>query len=203
MIDVWAWMIELIQMHGYLGAFLGSIIGNISIFIPVPFALVIYAFGSILNPLLLGIVAGLGSTIGEVTAYLIGVGGRKIIEKHYGQRLDAIKTIIKKYGFVAIFLAALLPIPDDLLLIPLGMMRYEAKKIFVAMILGKTILCTFLAYAGLYSFTFVQQLEAGAGPIGIVVSLIMLIVIVIAMLKIDWVKVAEVTEDRLRILRGQ
>jgi membrane protein YqaA with SNARE-associated domain len=203
MVDLWTWMIELIQTHGYAGAFLVSILGNISIFIPVPFALVIYAFGSILNPLALGIVAGIGSTIGELSAYLIGVGGRKIIQERYGQKLDAIREIIRKYGVVAIFLSALLPIPDDLILIPLGMMRYDIKKTFLAMLTGKTIMCIFLAYAGFYSLSIVKQIGEDTGLTGIVASAIVLIVIIVAMLKIDWVKIAEVAEDRLRVLRGQ
>ncbi len=203
MVDLWTWMIDLVQTYGYAGAFIVSILGNISIFIPVPFALIIYAFGSVLNPLALGIIAGLGSTIGELSAYLIGMGGRKIIQAHYGKRLDAIREIIRKYGFIAIFLSALLPIPDDLILIPLGMMRYDIKKTFLAMIIGKTIMCIFLSYAGFYSLSFVKQIGEETGLTGIIISAIALILIIVAMLKIDWVKIAEVTEDRLRILRGQ
>jgi len=66
---------ELVAVYGYVGAFLVCILGNISIFIHIPFALIVYAFGSMLNPLLLGLVSGLGSTIGEMVSYHIGWGG--------------------------------------------------------------------------------------------------------------------------------
>ena len=184
-------MTELVTVYGYLGAFLVCILGNISILMPIPFALVVYAFGSTLNPLLLGLVSGLGSAIGEMVSYLLGWGGRKMIESRYGSRLDAVEKLIDRYGALTVFIVALLPIPDDLLLIPLGMMKYDIKKTFIAMLLGKTLLCISLAYAGAFSFSYLRDVFAAGGIVGEVASLILLAVIIIAMLKIDWAKMLE------------
>ena len=189
--DVWTWMMELVTVYGYVGAFLVCILGNISIFIPIPFALIVYAFGSTLNPLLLGLVSGLGSTIGEMVSYLLGWGGRKIIESRYGSRLDAAKKLIERYGALSVFLIALLPVPDDLLLIPLGMMKYDIKKTFIAMLLGKTIMCILLAYAGAFSFSYLRDIFASGGVVGGIASAVLLAIIIIAMLKIDWAKMLE------------
>ena len=184
-------MMELVTVYGYLGAFLVCTLGNISIFIPIPFALIVYAFGSTLNPLLLGLVSGLGSAIGEMTSYFIGWGGRKMIESRYGSRLDAAKRLIGRYGALSVFLIALLPVPDDLLLIPLGMMRYDFKKTFIAMLLGKTLMCIFLAYAGAFSFSYMRDVFAAGGVVGGVASVVILAIIIIVMLKIDWAKMLE------------
>ncbi len=189
--DVWTWMIELVNVYGYLGAFVVCALGNLSIIIPIPFALVVYAFGSTLNPLLLGLVSGLGSTIGEMFSYFLGWGGRKVIESRYGSRLDAVEKLIDRYGALTVFLAALLPIPDDLLLIPLGMMKYDIKKTFIAMLLGKTLMCTLLAFAGAFSFSYLRDVFASVGVVGGVASLIILVIIIIAMVKIDWVKILD------------
>jgi membrane protein DedA with SNARE-associated domain len=190
-LDVWTWMIELVNVYGYLGAFVVCALGNLSIIIPIPFALVVYAFGSTLNPLLLGLVSGLGSTIGEMFSYFLGWGGRKVIESRYGSRLDAVEKLIDRYGALTVFLAALLPIPDDLLLIPLGMMKYDIKKTFIAMLLGKTLMCTLLAFAGAFSFSYLRDVFASVGVVGGVASLIILVIIIIAMVKIDWVKILD------------
>ena len=99
-----------IGQYGYFGAFLISVFGNFTIFFPVPFTLTIYAFGSILNPLILGISCGLGSTIGEFSAYLIGWGGRSMLEERYGKRLESAKLLIERYGVLAIFIFAVLPL---------------------------------------------------------------------------------------------
>ena len=181
-------MTELVTVYGYTGAFLVCILGNISIFIPIPFALIVYAFGSTLNPLLLGLASGLGSTIGEMVSYLLGWGGRKIIESRYGSRLDAAKKLIERYGALSVFLIALLPVPDDLLLIPLGMMKYDIRKTFIAMLLGKTLLCISLAYAGAFSFSYLRDVFTAGGVVGEVVSVVLLAVVIIVMLKIDWAK---------------
>ena len=186
--DIWIWMNELVFAYGYLGAFTICIIGNVSIILPVPFALVVYAFGSTLNPLLLGIVAGIGSTIGEMSAYIVGRGGRRVIESRYGGRLDTVKKLVEKHGMLVIFLVALLPIPDDLLLIPLGMMKYPVKKLLFAMLLGKTVMCLFLAYAGAYSLSYFRDLYAAGGEIGVIATIVLLAVIIIALLKLDWTR---------------
>lgn len=184
-------MTELVSIYGYLGAFVVCVIGNVSVFIPIPFALIVYAFGATLNPLLLGFVCGLGSTIGEMVSYFLGWGGRKVIEGRYGSRLDAVEKLIERYGALSVFLFALLPLPDDLLLIPLGMMKYDVRKTFIAMLLGKTIMCLSLAYAGAFSFNYLKDVFAGGGMFSGVISVILLIAIIIAMLKIDWVKMLE------------
>ena len=189
--DVWTWMTELVTVYGYLGAFLVCTLGNISIFIPIPFAIIVYAFGSTLNPLLLGLVSGLGSTIGEMVSYFLGWGGRRMIESRYGSRLDAAKRLIDRYGALSVFLFALLPLPDDLLLIPLGMMRYDLKKTFIALLLGKTLMCIFLAYAGAFSFSYLRDVFAAGGVVGGVASVVMLVIIIIVMLRIDWAKMLE------------
>ena len=189
--DIWAWMMELVTVYGYWGAFAVCILGNFSIIIPIPFALIVYAFGSTLNPLLLGLVSGLGSTIGEMVSYFLGWGGRKMIESRYGSRLDAVEKLIDRYGALTVFLVALLPIPDDLLLIPLGMMKYDIKKTFIAMLLGKTIMCILLAYAGAFSFSYLRDIFASGGVVGGIASAVLLAIIIIAMLKIDWAKMLE------------
>jgi len=186
--DIWAWMGNLVASYGYAGAFLISIFGNFTVFFPVPFVLTIYAFGATLNPLTLGIVCGAGSTIGEFSAYLIGRGGRRVIDERYGKRLETAKLLVQRYGMAVIFAFAVLPLPDDLILIPLGMLRYNLKKAMTAMFLGKTIMCVAVAYAGRYSYTFIRDIFASSGLLGGLASTLLLAAIVIALIKIDWTK---------------
>ena len=182
---------DIVFKYGYAGAFFISIFGNFTIFFPVPFTVTIYAFGATLNPLLLGLVCGIGSTIGEFSAYLVGAGGRKVIESRYGERLESAKLLIQRYGMAIIFLFALLPLPDDVILIPLGMMRYDLKKTLIAAFLGKVAMCTIVAYAGRFSYTFVRDIFESGGIVGGIASVVLLVVILIAMMKIDWTRFIE------------
>ncbi len=45
--------------------------------------------------------------------------------------------LFDKYGPATIFLFALTPLPDDLLFIPLGVMRYPFWKAFIPALFGK------------------------------------------------------------------
>ncbi len=192
MADIWGWMGDLVASYGYAGAFLISIFGNFTVFFPVPFVLTIYAFGATLNPLILGLVCGVGSTVGEFSAYLIGRGGRRVIDDRYGERLETAKLLVQEYGMAVIFAFAVLPLPDDLILIPLGMLRYSLKKAMIAMFFGKTIMCVAVAYAGRYSYTFIRDVFASSGVVGGLASTLLLAVIVYAMIKIDWAKYVDV-----------
>ena len=189
--DLWAWMNDLVANYGYMGAFFISTFGNFTVFFPVPFVLTIYAFGATLNPLMLGLVCGLGSTVGEFSAYLIGMGGRRVLHDRYSKQLDTAKKLVEKYGVAIIFLFALLPLPDDLILIPLGMMKFDIKRAIAAMFAGKFLMCTAVAYAGRYSYTIIRDVFASSGWLGGVLSTGLMIVFIYAMLKVDWSKFIE------------
>jgi len=188
MLDLWSWMSALVTNYGYVGAFFISLFGNFTIFFPVPFAITIYAFGATLNPIILGVVCGLGSTIGEFSAYLVGMGGRKVLEERYGDRLEMAKRLVQKHGMAVVFIFALLPLPDDLLLIPLGMLRYDIRKVMIAAFFGKVGMCLTIAFAGRFSFVFVKEIFESSGILGGVLSVALLAIIVVGMLVIDWSK---------------
>jgi membrane protein YqaA with SNARE-associated domain len=179
-------MIELVNTYGYLGAFIVTFLGNVTILIPIPFALVIYICGGFLNPFILGLATGAASTMGELSSYLVGRGGRKVIEAKYGRRLDSMRALIDRYGMLLVFLFALLPLPDDVLLVPLGMIKYNVWKLVSAMFLGKTLMCLAISYAGFYSYGSIMGFFESGGTLGVVASLALLALVVVAVLRFDW-----------------
>ena len=99
--------------------------------------------------------------------------------------------IFEKHGPITIFIFALTPLPDDLLFIPLGVMRYPFTKALIPALLGKIIMTFILAYSGQQSIEFIQSLFSGSGWIGIVITIVLLIIVIIAMIKIDWEQLFE------------
>lgn len=156
MIDA-AFLVWLVNTFGLLGVFLGSLIGSASIFFPVPSFIFVIAAGSLLNPLAVGIAAGLGAAIGEMVGYIIGLGIRHGHRKIRKNKKDN-KTIKilrewfqkKKLGFFVVIAFAATPLPDDIVGIFCGIIKYDAKKFFLAMLIGKIALGLVLAYAGFY-----------------------------------------------------
>lgn len=187
----WDWMYSFALQYGYFGVFTMSIVGAAFIVVPVPYTLFIYMLGAFLDPFLLAIAGGLGSAVGEFSGYMFGYYGRKVIGKEQRRKMEFMVRFLNHYGPIAIFLFALTPLPDDLLFIPFGMMRYRFVKAFVPCILGKTLMCFILAYSGQLSIEIIRVIFGGGGWLVTVVTAVLLMIILVAMLKIDWEKVLE------------
>lgn len=191
MSDITQFLFNLANDYGYLGAFIGSLLGNITIALPTPYALLVAALGTNLNPFILGLVSGLGSTIGELVSYYMGFAGRHIMNEQQKERLEIVKRLIEKYGPLTIILFAVTPLPDDLILVPMGMMRYDVKTLAVTVWIGKTILALFLAYIGFYGVDYFDFLFQSTGLTGIMISMLLLLGIVIVLLKFNWEKMLD------------
>jgi len=141
--------VSLMEKYGYFGIFLISLTEASTIIFPLPFSIIIFGAGSVLNPLLVGLSAGLGAAIGEFTGYALGFGGRKVIEKKYKKDIEKTEKLFQKYGgFLVIVLFAATPLPDDIVGLLGGTLKYPLKKFFIAALIGKIILNLALAYAG-------------------------------------------------------
>jgi len=160
----------------YLSIALISFLSCFSIFMPIPYTLIIILLATqpINHPLLI-ITSGTAAGLGEVSAYALGYGISKL--KQDPETLENIKKLIKKYGYLAVFIFALTPLPDDLLLIPLGMLKYSLTKTLIASILGKIAMTTILVYGGNFGLTAmntITQNEAATTIITIIATIILL-----------------------------
>ncbi|MCX8183764.1 MAG: VTT domain-containing protein [Crenarchaeota archaeon] len=181
------WMEQLAYQYGYLGILLLSFIGALSIVFPIPYTVVIYLMGSMIDPLLIAVSGGLGSALGELVGYALGYYGRMLIGDERRRKMDYMLKIFDRYGAAAIFLFALSPLPDDLLIIPLGIMRYNPVKFLIPCVLGKTLMCLILALGGRFSISLIKNLFGGEGGWAATLATFLLLVgVVILILKIDW-----------------
>ncbi len=176
---------------GYLGVFIISFIGSVSVIFPVPYTLVIFVLGSVLDPFFVAVSGGLGAALGEFSGYTLGYYGRNIVNKERRRKMDYMVKLFDRYGPITIFLFALTPLPDDLLFIPLGIMRYPVLKAFVPALLGKMVMTFILAYSGQQSIELIKIIFGESGWIGTAVTATLMIVIIVAMIKIDWQKLFE------------
>jgi membrane protein YqaA with SNARE-associated domain len=189
------WMQSFAVQYGYLGIFLISLLGAMSIFVPIPYTVVIFILGGLqtFDPLWIAVAAGLGSAIGEFSGYLVGMGGRKVISGKYKKKMDFLTKLSKKYGPIAIFVFALTPLPDDLLFIPLGVMRYSLLRAFIPALLGKFFSNLIIAYSGRLSLEIVKNIFGVEGEgmsllIGTIIGIALLVIVFIIMFKVDWEK---------------
>jgi membrane protein DedA with SNARE-associated domain len=185
------WMEQFALQFSYRGVFVISFIGSVSVIFPIPYTIVIFFLGSVLDPFFVAVSGGLGAALGEFSGYALGYYGRKIVNKQTQRKMDYMVKLFNKYGPAAIFVFALTPLPDDLLFIPLGVMRYPFWRAFAPALLGKMLMTFILAYSGQQSIGLIVTLFGGSGLLGTVVTAVLLILILVAMIKIDWEKVFE------------
>jgi len=184
--------------YGYLGIFLISLLGAASIFVPIPSSAIIFIMGgsSTLEPLWIAVAAGLGAVVGEFSGYLIGMSGRRIISDKYKRKMEILTKLFKRYGSIIIFLFALTPLPDDLLFIPLGVMRFGIVRTFLPALLGKFLSNLLIAYAGQFSIQIIRDIfgvesEGIALLIMTIIAAVLLAIVFVIMFKVDWEKRAE------------
>ena len=99
------------------------------------------------------LVATIGSLIGGIAGYGIGMFGydsigRPIVEFYHGQEImQAIKEWYDKYGFWAVLGAAITPLPYKIFTISSGMFSFDFFQFMIASIIGRSV--RFFAVAGL------------------------------------------------------
>jgi membrane protein DedA with SNARE-associated domain len=136
--------------YGYLGTFVLSLATNATIILPMPSILMILPLGATFNPLYIGLAAGLGGAIGEMTAYVVGYTGRGIWNDNPNY-LQAVRWL-KKWGMLIVFVFSATPMPLDIMGIAAGNLRLPAWKFFLPAWPGKTIKYIILAYAGYWGW---------------------------------------------------
>lgn len=141
---------------GYPGIFLVSLLSSATIVLPAPSLALVFAMGSALPWLPVGLAAGAGEALGELTGYLAGVGGRAVIEDQTGY--DRLTVWMQKRGGITIFLLSVIPNPlFDLAGIAAGTLRYPVWRFLLFCWVGKSIKTTIVAWAGSQSIVLVEQ----------------------------------------------
>lgn len=144
------------ENYGYLGVFFTTLLGSATVVLPVPGLAIVYVAGSVWNPVLVGLVAGVGDAMGEATGYLMGYAGQGLIENARLHR--RFENWMRRNGFLTILVLSAVPNPFfDLAGIAAGAIRFPGRWFFVAALIGKSIKDVSFALAGYYSISFFTQ----------------------------------------------
>jgi uncharacterized membrane protein YdjX (TVP38/TMEM64 family) len=139
--------IESLKGYGYLGAFVIGFLGNATVILPAPSLALTTALGGVLNPILVGVAAGAGEALGEMTGYLAGVSGNAIIENR--GRYQGVQAYMERHGAWVFFVLAAIPNPlFDLVGIAAGAVRFPVWTFLISTWAGKTLKAILFAGAG-------------------------------------------------------
>lgn len=142
--------VEQFAEFGYPGIFLIALLANATVLLPAPGVAVIYAMGAIFNPLGVGLAAGTGGALGELSGYLAGFSGQGVIERM--DIYERIKPWVDKYGGWAILVLSAIPNPFfDAAGIAAGIAKMPLHTFLFFTWIGQLIKMTIFALAGNYS----------------------------------------------------
>jgi membrane protein YqaA with SNARE-associated domain len=147
-------VVQKYAQYGYLGVFVISVLGNATLIFPAP-SFTVVAFGAVLNPYLVGVLAGCGAAVGEMTGYTLGLGMSPDLDEGTAvaglgekqmQWLRWLRPKFQRWGAIVIFVLAAIPNPIfDMGGILAGMARMPWWKFLLAAVLGKTVRFTLLS----------------------------------------------------------
>lgn len=132
---------------GLIGMFIASMLSHLTVVARDMFIPLFLPLASVYHPVVLGVFAGTGAAIGEVTTYFLGWGVAETMEAPT-EAEDRIARWINKYGLWAVLLVALTPLPDTPIVILAGSKKLPFGKLAVVEVVGKSILYSVFAVMG-------------------------------------------------------
>jgi len=196
-------ILDVVQDQPFLASFIISLVSNSIPYMAVPYLIVIAVFAghvdSLWGKILLVLGGGFGAAIGKLIVYMLGRSVHMLLPEDTKENLDVFVKLFEKSMFVAILLFAALPLPDDLLYIPLGVAGYSIKLYFLAVAIGKIVLTGIVAVFG----SAITELVAEFGAEGATASMlstlaiiVISIVVSIIIVRMDWRKIAQAYSEK-------
>jgi membrane protein DedA with SNARE-associated domain len=184
---------------GYIGIFIISFLGSILIFIPVPYfpILITSALNKELDPNIIALSATIGAVLAKSSIFIASYYGRNLLSNKTKSKILPLQNFLAKYGGLAAFIAALLPIPDDLVYIPLGIAKYSVRKFVLFTFIGKLLYGLIVVWGAVFlgrpimekflSFSDANNQFSIAAISALTIGL--LILILFFTFKMDWTKI--------------
>jgi membrane protein YqaA with SNARE-associated domain len=166
--------IERFQNWGYLSAFIFGFIAGSSLPVPLPYLIVTFSLGGLLNPLFIGLASGIGAGIGGALVYLLGSSGSHLLtnilnphssqeESSKGLRLYQHLSRWTYYrGSLVIFLMSAIFNPVFApMAITVGALHFGFRRFLFWCVLGNIVKSTVIAYCGYFGLAFILRWTGG------------------------------------------
>ncbi len=181
---------------GYIGLFSISFIGSVIPFIPIPFFLflTVMSIDPAFEPTLLALVTAIGATSGKLVIFYASYYGRNVLSKESKHKMLPLQRVVARYGWFAAFIAAVTPVPDDIVYIPLGLSKYKPAYFILSTFAGKLLISEVIAWGSRLGLTYYLQpfLNDTRSVMLLYISTAVLTVItgfiIYYMTRIDWYK---------------
>lgn len=139
--------VEYLSRYGYVGVFFLAFLSYATVILPAPGVAIVFTLGGVLNPVGVGLAAGTGAALGEISGYLAGYSGRAVFERaDIYQRLS---QAMRKNGPLVVLVLSAIPNPlADLSGVAAGALKMPLSRFLFWCWLGETAKMLVFAYAG-------------------------------------------------------
>jgi membrane protein DedA with SNARE-associated domain len=139
--------VDQLAIYGYPGIFLLSFLAYATILLPAPGIAVVFTMGAVFNPIGIGLAAGAGAALGEISGYLAGFSGQAVIER--ADIYERLTRWMSRHGSLTVLVLSAIPNPFfDIAGVVAGALKMPVVKFFLWCLIGETIKMLFFAYAG-------------------------------------------------------
>jgi len=168
------------------------------LFVPIPYVPVLIAtsFNERLDPNLIALISTVGVTAGRSIIFLASYYGRKILKDKTKEKMIPLQRLLMRYGWIGAFISAITPFPpDDMIIILLGIAKYNPLKFVIANFAGKLIANMAVVWgAVLMGKPLIEQIFAQSqSPLLLIVisaiSVASVVLIIYSLIKVDWAKI--------------
>ena len=151
---LWATGTFNIETVGYTSIFFLSFIAAALIFLPVSaLAAVCVAVAVDLNPFMVAVVAASAESIGELTGYMAGMGGKAIFDRN--RFYLRFKNLFSRYGGLILFCGSMIPNPlFDIMGVAAGSILYPVKRFLLLVFIGKVVKFSWVGLGCYYGMTW-------------------------------------------------
>jgi len=175
--------------------FLLSLASNSIPFVSIPYLGVVAGYSIIYRDLpsrvSIILLSALGASLGKVLIYFIGRAFRVKLGDVSKSNVELFKKVARKSLFFAVLVFAATPLPDDVIYIPIGIMKYPLTHYFTAVLLGKTVLTSTVA---LYASWMAYIAEVNLLVIPALVAVTFLLSYLV--IRINWASVINAFYDK-------
>ena len=191
------WVPHIISEFDYIFLALTIFIYSLFPFWPLPsFLLLVPAsVGDRFDLHVLAFLSAATMTATKQVFFLVSYDWRKIITQKTKNRMRPFERLMKRYGAAVAFLAAVMPVFDDLVYVLLGLAKYSRLRFLAAIFAGKLVLSYAVVFASHYlgrslfdplteNIDLATPFYAGFIPFGVSVT-----VMVVLLLRLDWKRV--------------
>ncbi len=133
------WTRDTFMPIGDIGLFILAFIESSVFPVPPDILLIALSLANTSLALYYATIATIGSVLGGVAGYYLGLkGGRRIAKRIFSERMiDKADNYFKEYGAWAVLIAAFSPIPYKVFTITAGIFKVNLKKFVIASIVGR------------------------------------------------------------------